>query len=99
MTNLVAQLRALAKFEHGDLTIGDDAANELERLYGVFRHLRKNHDPYVRVLAYQALREKQQDEPPVSPTHQHEPRCPALRGESCECDAKPLRQVQTDAGK
>jgi hypothetical protein len=32
MTNLVAQLRALAKFEHGDLTIADDAADEIERL-------------------------------------------------------------------
>ena len=32
MTNLISRLRALSRHEHDDLTIGDEAADEIERL-------------------------------------------------------------------
>lgn len=35
---LVGRLRAMARYEHDDLSIGDDAADEIERLRDWIRH-------------------------------------------------------------
>ena len=37
---LVRRLRALARYEHDDLSIGDEAAVELERLIEAFRQVK-----------------------------------------------------------
>lgn len=42
MSDLVQRLRALAKHEHDDLTIGDEAADELDRLTRELEAARKD---------------------------------------------------------
>ena len=48
MTDLISRLRALSRHEHDDLTIGDEAADEIERLRAALRNLLDMDVAYMR---------------------------------------------------
>ena len=45
MTDIVERLRQLAACVHADLSVGDEAADEIERLREDLRYYAKNHYP------------------------------------------------------
>lgn len=42
MTDLISRLRAMSRHEHDDLTIGDEAADEIERLRAALQRQVRN---------------------------------------------------------
>ena len=48
MTDLIQRLRALSRHQHSDMTVGDEAADEIERLTGARDALRSMLEMAVR---------------------------------------------------
>lgn len=59
MTDLIYNLRSLAALEHADLSVADEAADEIERLRGAVSNLERREWDLVSEIA--ALRKEMED--------------------------------------